>query len=260
MKRARGAFTLVEIMVAMLLSALLLGGVFSMLSGGNQLFTRGLAVANGRQAALLFFEQLEDDVAACMVVPGHSGDPVAIGPRGASVAFYRTNRRASTMQVTVCSPVEWALSGEPGAGKTLQPVRNGMKLRTVAISDIKFELYAPDAKKRQAWILAVRARFPEGGILGRDVTVSRMLELVQPTSLARYGGGSFTDDVTPLSFVFLEAPDRTKKLLKTAGLESGAGPLPPPSEEPTPATSTTTSTTASTTTTTATAKTSGEPL
>lgn len=229
--RIRRGFTLVEMLVAALLTTVLMGGVFSMLGGGNQLFTRGLQVAVGRQAALLFFEQLEEDLAACIVVPGHQGNPVAISTDGRRLAFYRTNRQASTMQITVGSPVDYGLSGDLKKEEDRNPVRNGLPMKIVAVRDVRFELIEPDAaRKRPSWMVATVARFPEGGLTGRIVTVKRLVELVQPTSLSRYSNPLFVDDVTPLSFVMLEAPDEVRKLLARSGLGPGVGPapLPPP--------------------------------
>ena len=223
--RRRG-FTLVEILVAAVLTTLLAVGVFSLLGGGNQLFTRGLQVAHGRQASLLFFEQLEEDLAACVVVPGHQGAPVAISHGEHALAFYRTNRSASTLQVTVGSPVCYRLSGDPLKGENSNPIRNGIVMRNVLVRNVNYFLIEPDAKKQKSWMLATEAVFPEGGLTGRLVTVRRLVELVQPSSLSRYGSEMFVHDITPLSFVMLEAPVDVKKLLATAGLEPGVGPAP----------------------------------
>lgn len=215
----RAGFTLVELLIAAVLTTLLSVGIFSLLGGGNQLFTRGLQVAHGRQASLLFFETFEDDVAACLVVPGHDKEPVAISEDGRRLAFYRTNRKASTLQVTVGSAVDYKI--EKG-----NPVRNGIAMKQVAIEDWKFSLVAPDGKQQKAWLLATEAKFPEGGLTNRIVTVRRLVELVQPSSLARYNSPLFVADITPLSFVFLEAPKDVKKLLATADLGPGVGPAP----------------------------------
>lgn len=215
----RGGFTLVELLVACLLTTLLAVGIFSLLGGGNQLFTRSLQVAHGRQASLLFFETFEDDLAACLVVPGHEKEPVALSEDGRWLAFYRTNRKASTLQVTVGSVVDYRL--EKG-----HPVRNGIEMKHVAVDDWKFSLVKPDGKQQKSWLLATEARFPEGGLTNRIVTVRRLVELIQPSSLARYGSPMFVGDITPLSFVFLEAPEKVKKLLATASLGPGVGPAP----------------------------------
>ena len=225
----RAGFTLVETLVAATLSTVLLGGVWAFLGGGNQLFTRGLEVAQGRQAALLFFEQLEDDLAGCILVPGQNAKPVAISEDGHTVAFYRTNRSASTLQVAVCTPVDWSLPEPADKKSERHPVRNGLPLKHVAMREVRYELVEPDFEhNRPAWMLSVEGRFPEGGVTGRVVTVKRLLELVQPTSIARYGFGEFVDDVPALSFVMLEGTAPVRKLLARAGLGAGAGPQPPP--------------------------------
>src|SRR5205823_4215365 len=108
--RRCAGFTLVEALIASLLMSVLAFGVYQLLSGGNLLVTRTLSVAYGRQAALLFLEQLEQDLAGCTVVPGHRGPPAAISDDGRRLAFYVTDGAASSLQITVCRPVEYALS------------------------------------------------------------------------------------------------------------------------------------------------------
>lgn len=236
----RSGFTLVELLIAAVLSTLLMAGTLGLVGTGNRMFSRGLQVATGRQAALLFFEHLEDDLAGCMMVPGQGGRPVAISADGRTIAFYRASRAASTLQVTVCTPVDWSLVKPCSANDVHSPLRNGVAVNGVGMTDVHFALVPPDPDKKQpAWLLSVEGKFPEGGLMGRVVTVKRLMELVQPTSIARYGSGEFAADVTPFSFVMLEGNEQVRKLLATAGLTAGAGPL-PPSEAPTPSTSGTT--------------------
>ena len=224
MKRSRG-FTLLEALVATTLMGLLGAGVFQVLGSGNLLATRTISVATGRQAALLFTEELEQDLAGCAVVPGHKGPPVAISKDGRRLAFYRMDAKQSSLQITVCRPVEYALSGKPADGLDLHPVRDGHLLRGVALRDVRYTLVWPDPKHHlEAWLLDVEMAIQEEGGRGRLVTVKRAVDLVQPSSTLQ-GGTHALDQVPPGCFLFLEPVPPLDAFLATANLGPGVGPM-----------------------------------
>lgn len=235
----RRGVTLVEMLIAAVITVMVFAAVFGLLTSGGKLYSRSLQVAAGRQASLLFFDQLEDDLAGCTVMPGHAGPPMAISKDRSALAFYRVDRTLSTLQVTVAKPVDWKLSGAARDAERW-PVRNGVAWNHLRMSAITFTLMPPDRQKKlTAWLLGVHAVFPEGGLTGRAVPVWRVIELAQPSSLTRFGP-SFVAELPPLSFVMLEAPRTVAPLLLEAGLRPGAGPAPVASKESTPATTPTT--------------------
>jgi hypothetical protein len=220
----RAAFTLVEALVASCVGLLVLSILYQLATQGHKMFARGLEVAYGRQASMLFFEQLEDDLNGCVVVPGHVKLPVSVTPDGRALAFFRCDRRLSTMQVTVGTPVDYRLTPNPRGPH--HPVRNGVVLERVAVSSLRFTLVEPDSDKHiTAWYVCVDAVFPESGWHARPVPVRRLIELTQPTTVQRMPE-ALLSDVPPLSFMMLPGRKEAMKLLAQGGLRAGVGPAP----------------------------------
>jgi hypothetical protein len=226
--RTPAGMTLVEALIASCVGLLVLSIVYQLVTQGHKMFARGLEVAYGRQAAMLFFEQLEDDLNSCIIVPGHGQVPVSVTPDGKKFAFFRCSRRLSTLQVTVGTPVDYKLT----ASAPCHPVRNGVVLERVAVTSLRFGLVKPDPEKKiSAWYVSVDAVFPESGWHARSVPVRRLIELIQPTSVLRMPE-ILLNDVPPLSFVMLPGRKEAMRLLALSGLRAGVGPAPEPSPEP----------------------------
>lgn len=224
---ARNGSTLIETLVTVLVAVVVLGVVLTMLFSGTRMYLSTLNTAQGRQAAVLFFERLQTDLTGCTVLPGRRCDPVAISPDRARIAFYRADTVRSTLQVTVATPVEYALAKRGGV---IHPVRNGEVQEVVAIESVSYELFRPQlpkngdkGAKRKAWLLQVDARFPGGG--RGPVRVVRLFELAQPTSAI--AGPHFSGEIPLGTFVFTKGPPLLMELLATAGLGMGISAPPP---------------------------------
>lgn len=219
MTQSRRAFTLVEASVTLVVAALVLGVALGLLWSGGRLYVHTLGVAQGRQAAILFFDALESDLAGCTVLPGLRADPVAIGDDGSRIAFFRADAARSTLQVTVAVPVE---HGVTTRGRSVVPTRNGEVRSGLIIESVKYELVRPDPKAgRSAWLVRVDARFPTGERARKTLRVVRLFELIQPTTtLASF---HFQDEIPLGSFVFTTGSPATLDLLSQSGLRPGVG-------------------------------------
>lgn len=69
MKKSRG-FTLVEVTISVLLAAIIMGGVFSLLSSGMKTSSKGSAHLANVQSAGLLMAQIEDDAARTLDLSG----------------------------------------------------------------------------------------------------------------------------------------------------------------------------------------------
>lgn len=226
--RRRTGSTLVETLFTVLIAVVVLGVVLALLISGVRMYLSTLNTAQGRQAATLFFDQLQADLTGCTIIPTRRCDPVAISKDSARIAFYRADHAHSTLQVTIAEPVEHALATKDG--KT-HPARNGEVRTSVAIESVRYELIRPDLKRgaerstqRKAWLLRVDARFPAGD-RDRPLRVVRLIELVQPTSAIE--GPHFAGEIPLGTFVFKKGPRPMMELLKTAGLGMGISAPPP---------------------------------
>lgn len=248
MKSRRSGFTLVELLMAMLVGGTIVTIAYEVLISGNRMFSTGLSTAYGQQGAMLFFETLESDLLACVVIPGHEGDPVAIGGTGSgagrSISFYRTDHALSTMQVTAASPVRYALVEtdqrviSPTKNKRFHPTRNGVPMKQVVMDSLSFKLIPPASEEElekgggsPGWFVLVEAVFPERGIGSQALTVKRLIELDQPTQSAKYYE-AFMGEVSPLSFLLSSGDPLALEELETVGLGPGAGPPPVEPEMP----------------------------
>lgn len=230
----RTGFTLVELLIAMLVACAIVTIAYQVLVSGNRLFTSGLNVAYGQQGAMIFFETLESDLLACLVVPGHEGDPLAVGKTGKSISFYRTDHDLSTTQVTACSPVRYSLTKAQGDG--YHPARNGVPMKHVLVTELTYTLIPPAPPEERengegspAWFVRVDATFPERGLGKSPLVVKRLIELDQPTQNEQYFE-AFGAEVMPLSFLLSSGDPVALEELEKVGLGPGAGP--PPFEEP----------------------------
>jgi len=125
--RSTRGFTLIELVIAMLIGSLIMTVAYRMLLSGGLLYSRGMQVAYGRQGAMMFFELLESDLASCVTTPGHKEAPVAIGSKGRDLAFYRTNRDMSTVQITAASPLLYSISSGEGGGSILHAMESSIR-------------------------------------------------------------------------------------------------------------------------------------
>jgi hypothetical protein len=219
--RSRNGSTLVETLFTLVLGTLIFSVILSLLWSAARMYKSTLEIANGRRAAILFFEQLESDLAACTVPPGRRKDPVAISPDGTRLAFFRADAARSTLQVTIATPVEYGLAGD---GSPFNPVRNGDVRASVHVDHVRYELVRPDKEaKRLSWLLKIDATFPTDG--RTPLRVVRLVELVQPTSA--YAEVNFVAEVPIGSLVLTDGPRSALDLLETAELKPGiVGQLP----------------------------------
>jgi prepilin-type N-terminal cleavage/methylation domain-containing protein len=234
--RARAGFTLVELLTAILIAGLIVTIAYEVLISGNRMFTSGLNVAYGQQGAMLFFETLESDLLACVVIPGHEREPMAVGKKNESISFYRTDHHLSTMQVTAASPVRYALKKAQGDG--YHPTRNGVPMRQVLVTSLTYTLIPPGKPEERAngegspaWFVRVDAVFPERGLGKSPLVVKRLIELDQPTQSDKYYE-AFSDEISPLSFLLSSGDPIALEELEKVGLGPGAGPPPVEVEMP----------------------------
>lgn len=223
----RHGSTLVEITVTVLIAVVVLGVVLALLVGGARTYLTTLDTAHGRQAATLFFDQLEADLAGCTVMPHRRCDPVAISEDGARLAFFRADPVRSTMQVNVAVPVEHTLVGR-------HPARDGVVRKSVVVESVRYELVRPDIRRgeerkatRKSWLLRVDAKFPNGS---RSLRVVRLFELVQPSSTVQ--GPHFGGEIPMGTFAFQKGPRPLMEFLATAGLGPGISAPPPGAGRP----------------------------
>ena len=174
------AFTLVEMMIAVVLFLMVLGMLTMLLYSGARLFESGNEAARGPEAALLLMDRLEDDLAQVLQIPGDPRPPMKV-EKEHRITFYRPSSTWSNAQVLVGEPASWELV--PAKGGQFHPACDGKPFDDIHIADWTLKLLAPKAEHlRGGWYLSVVARFRTSSLFSKDHVLSRLLRLPQPST------------------------------------------------------------------------------
>ncbi len=180
--RRRG-FTLIEVLIAVVVGAVILIVVTRLLVSGSRLFFSGMKAARGPEAAILLMNRLERDMYQCLQVPGDPRRPMVVR-EGKEIAFYIPGAvgRFSNPETVVGVPVRWSLKASETSYGLFHPVRNDEVLTGIVLKDWKIVLWDPDTEEdRPGWYLTIRAEFPTDGFRGKPYIFSRALFLAQPS-------------------------------------------------------------------------------
>ena len=180
----RGAFTLVEVLVALALAAVIVPIAVSLMLGGLRMFGSGQAAMAGTEAALVVLQAFERDLSQAIQVPGDPRPPVKVID-GRRIEYLRPRLGARILDGIGTEPASWDLA--PAAGGLVHPVRDGRVLRHLRIEDWKLELHSPaDGKNRPGWLVSIVVVAPSGWALRRAYRSTRLVRLAQPSTCWRY--------------------------------------------------------------------------
>lgn len=182
-RRRRGAFTLLEIMIAAVVAGLLLHALFQLLVGGLRMAVIGTAAARGPEQAILLFDRVERDLVQALQIPGDPRPPARVLDGGRALEFFVPDLEETGLEVVTGTPVRWGLVPASGPGAAFHPARGDQALRAVRVRELEFRLLEPDEEAlRRGWFVAVTATFPAENRLARDYTLTRLMRLPQPST------------------------------------------------------------------------------
>lgn len=189
----RQGYTILEMVIAVALMGLFLGGLMAFLTSGSRLFSAGVGAARGPEGALVVLDAMERDLLQCVQLPGDPRPPVQVTDSGLSFLLARPPPEEGPVQESLAEPVTWrldSLGAPPGASfvhRYRPQAEDGEKAETIFRSAPLYgwevELLEPDqAQKRPGWYVVIRLFFAPENRVTRDYQVSRLVHLAQPSS------------------------------------------------------------------------------
>ena len=164
----RLAFTLVEVLVAAAIGAVMLGALYQMFYAGSRINRDTMTKADALQAATLTLASVQQDLKQLVTLPvakkasgepapryGDHGAPVRISPLGRNISFYVPDKSAKRGELPSPGTVVVTYNLEPAETGGLFVVRrsestgdrpspeDGHVLTGVSVKDLKFRLLDP---------------------------------------------------------------------------------------------------------------------
>lgn len=144
MKRIRRSYTLIEIVVAVSVTALLFGILFFVFSGGRRSITKGTNLSEALFGAVMLGEIMEADMRQIAVSREESNEPIGISKDGKSLVMNMANDLRRHHDEEGLDSIEYKVAREKSGSPSFRVKRNGRLIRSIFLKELLFELILPD--------------------------------------------------------------------------------------------------------------------
>jgi len=134
MRTGRRGFTLVEVMVAAVVAAVVFGAVWFVFAGGQQSYTKGTDLTEAMQGALLLCDRFEADCMQVAAPRDAAAEPVRVTNGGSALALQVATTERLDHDGRGLRELTWQVDGR-------RMVRDGKKLKDVFVREAAFRFF-----------------------------------------------------------------------------------------------------------------------